>query len=47
MVVGGVKSLHSTFGDPHDDNGIVYINKTHLEHGQFVKGTKLKAEKEM
>ena len=45
--LGGLKSLHARFGDPHDDNGIVYINKTHLEHGQFVKGTKLKAEKEM
>ena len=45
--LGGLKSAHSIYGTPHDENGVVYINSTHLDHGQFLKGLKLKAEKEM
>ncbi len=45
--LGGLKSAHSIFGEPHDEDGIAYINPTHLDHGQFVKGLALKAEKEM
>jgi hypothetical protein len=35
------------YGAPHSEDGIVYINPTHLDHGQFVEGLVLKAEKEM
>ena len=45
--LGGLKSAHSRFGDYHDQDGIVYINSTHLDHGQFIEGLKLKAEKQM
>jgi SSS family solute:Na+ symporter len=45
--LGGLKSVHSTYGVPHDEDGIVYITQEHLEQGQFVKGKVLTAEKEM
>ena len=45
--LGGLKSAHSTFGEPHDEDGVVYLNQSHLDHGQFVEGYNLKAEKEM
>jgi SSS family solute:Na+ symporter len=45
--LGGLKSAHSVYGAPHSEDGIVYINPTHLDHGQFVEGLELKAEKEM
>ena len=45
--LGGLKSAHSTYGKPHSEDGVVYINSSHLEHGQFVEGLPLKAEKEM
>lgn len=45
--LGGLKSTHSTFGEPHDENGIVYINNEHRLNGQFVKNKTLLAEKEM
>lgn len=45
--LGGLKSVHSNFGDTHDEDGIVYITQEHLEQGQFVKGKVLTAEKEM
>jgi SSS family solute:Na+ symporter len=45
--LGGLKSVHSSFGDTHDEDGIVYITQEHLEQGQFVKGKVLTAEKEM
>ncbi len=45
--LGGLKSAHSVYGAPHSEDGIVYINPTHLDHGQFVEGLVLKAEKEM
>ena len=45
--LGGLKSVHSVYGDPHNEDGLVYINNNHLNHAQFVEGLKLKAEKEM
>lgn len=45
--LGGLKSIHSVFGEPHKEDGIVYVTKEHLEQGQFVKGKILSAEKEM
>ena len=45
--LGGLKSAHSVYGKPHNKDGLVYINNNHLDHGQFIEGLKLKAEKEM
>ena len=44
---GGLKSAHATFGEPHDEDGTVYISSLQLDHGQFIEGLQLKAEKEM
>lgn len=46
-ILGGLKSAHSTYGDTHNEDGIVYITKEHIAQGQFVKGKILTAEKEM
>ncbi|MGQ9643914.1 MAG: sodium:solute symporter family protein [Ignavibacterium sp.] len=45
--LGGLKSVHTIYGEPHDEEGIVYITSEHLAQGQFVKGKLLIAEKEM
>jgi SSS family solute:Na+ symporter len=45
--LGGLKSIHSVFGEPHKENGIVYVSEEHAKQGQFVKGKLLLAEKEM
>ena len=45
--LGGLKSIHGTFGEPHDKDGIVQINADQLDSGQFIEGLTLKAEKEM
>jgi SSS family solute:Na+ symporter len=45
--LGGLKSTHSVYGEPHDEDGIVYINNEQFLNGQFVKGKTLTAEKEM
>jgi SSS family solute:Na+ symporter len=45
--LGGLKSVHTVYGKPHDEDGIVYISEEHLTQGQFVKGKMLTAEKEM
>lgn len=45
--LGGLKSVHSVFGEPHEEDGIVYITRENFEQGQFVQGKKLQAEKEM
>jgi SSS family solute:Na+ symporter len=45
--LGGLKSIHSVFGEPHDEDGIVYATQDHVEQGQFIKGKLLLAEKEM
>ncbi|MCJ7552275.1 MAG: sodium:solute symporter family protein [Ignavibacteriaceae bacterium] len=44
---GGLKSVHSVYGEPHDEDGIVYITQENFEQGQFVEGKKVIAEKEM
>lgn len=45
--LGGLKSIHTVYGEPHDEDGVVYINNEHLLNGQFVEGKPLTAEKEM
>jgi|TARA_B100001964_G_C14238012_1_gene603484 SSS family solute:Na+ symporter len=45
--LGGLKSIHSEYGEPHDEEGVVYINRDHLDHGLFDEGKSLIAEKEM
>jgi len=45
--LGGLKSIHSVYGEPHDENGIVYINDDHLKGGIFAEGRILIAEKEL
>lgn len=44
---GGLKSVHSVYGEPHNEDGWVYISKEHLAQGQFVEEKFLLAEKEM
>jgi len=45
--MGGLKSVHSVYGEPHNEDGIVYITDENFAQGQFVKGKALIAEKEM
>ncbi len=45
--LGGLRSVHTVYGGPHNKDGVVYINSSHLDHGQFLGGLQLKAEKEM
>jgi len=46
--LGGLKSVHTVYGEPHDgEDGIVLIGNEDLLNGVFVKGRKLTAEKEM
>ena len=45
--LGGLKSFHSIYGDPHEEDGIVYITSHHLKHALFDEGKILEAEKEM
>lgn len=45
--LGGLKSCHTVYGEPHNEDGIVYIRELHVGKGLFVKGTLLEAEKEM
>ena len=44
---GGLKSVHTVYGEPHDEDGVVYIDNENLLNGQFVEGKPLTAEKEM
>ena len=44
---GGLKSIHSVFGKPHNEDGIVYINDKQLDSGLFIDDFPLLAEKEM
>ena len=46
-ILGGLKSIHSVVGEPHDEPGIVYITDEHRLSGQFSKEKLLTAEKEM
>jgi len=45
--LGGLKSIHSVMGEPHDESGVVYIPKELAKRGLFTKGKILVAEKEM
>ena len=45
--LGGLKSAHAIYGEPHNEDGIVYITEDHQQQGQFIKGKILTAEKEM
>ncbi len=45
--LGGLKSVHVVYGEPHDEDGIVYINNEALLNGVFEEGRSLTAEKEM
>ena len=45
--LGGLKSIHGTFGEPHDVDGVVQINADQRDSGQFIEGLTLNAEKEM
>ena len=45
--LGGLKSVHAVYGEPHDEDGVVHLNGIQVDHGQFVSGKTLTAEKEM
>ena len=45
--LGGLKSIHTVYGESHNEDGVVYINKVQLERGLFDKNKTLYAEKEM
>ena len=45
--LGGLKSIHSVYGDPHAEDGTVYITQAHVEMGMFDPERKLRAEKEL
>jgi len=44
---GGLKSIHSVFGEPHEECGLVYLTADQLRQGLFVEGKFLIVEKEM
>ena len=45
--LGGLKSIHSVYGDSHTEDGTVYITQAHVEMGMFDPERKLRAEKEL
>lgn len=45
--LGGLKSIHSIYGDPHTEDGMVYITQAHVEMGMFDPKRKLRADKEL
>ena len=45
--LGGLKSIHSKIGKPHNEDGKVYLSEDQIDHGLFDKGKMLVAEKEM
>ena len=45
--LGGLKSIHSGYGDSHMEDGTVYITQAHVEMGMFDPERKLRAEKEL
>ncbi len=45
--LGGLKSVHTIYGEPHNEDGVVLLNNEHLLNGVFIEGKKLTAEKEM
>ena len=45
--MGGLKSIHSVVGEPHNEDGKVYISKEQVDSGMFKENLKLYAEKEL
>jgi len=45
--LGGLKSIHAVYGEPHREDGVVYMTKDQVENGMFGEGRLLRAEKEM
>jgi len=45
--LGGLKSCHSVYAEPHDEEGVVYLTPDLVDSGIFTEGRELKAEKEM
>ena len=45
--LGGLKSIHSKIGKPHNEDGKVYLSDDQIDHGLFDKGKMLIAEIEM
>ena len=46
-LLGGLKSIHAVYGEPHEKDGIVMINSEQQQSGLFDKERKLYGEKEM
>ncbi len=45
--LGGLKSFHSVYGEPHNEDGKVYIGQGHAESGKLDQNYKLSGEKEL
>ena len=45
--LGGLKSIHSKIGKPHNEDGKVYLSEDQIDNGLYDKGKMLIAEKEM
>ena len=45
--LGGLKSIHSVYGEPHDTDGVVMITNNQQQSGLFDQDRKLFGEKEM
>ena len=45
--LGGLKSIHSVYGEPHDTDGVVMITNKQQQSGLFDQNRKLFGEKEM
>ncbi len=45
--LGGLKSVHASYAEAHEEDGVVYMTPDLVESGLFVKGRELRAEKEM
>ena len=45
--LGGLKSVHSVYAEPHDEDGVVYMTPDLIDAGLLVEGKALRAEKEM
>ena len=45
--LGGLKSFHSVYGEPHNEDGKVYIGQGHADSGKLDQNYKLLGEKEL
>jgi len=45
--LGGLKSIHSVYGETHNENGVVFVNNEQIQGGMFAEGKLLIAEKEL